>query len=655
MSDENSPVTAETAAKTETAKTVPASAERNAQTTNTPLKTIETTKEEDLEDEEYEVEYVYEDEDEEISEEVIEVDEESDPTERQQETLPLDDEEDDVVEVYDEYDEDEEAVDDAEFDRIANRIDELLSKTSTLQAHTTPTLSAAALSSEPMSEDEEEEEGDLEEEVEAAPAVSVETTQPTIAEKPSIPVETEKTTETVVETNKQPQPAETISSPTETSQKEKEEVEVVDDKEYEVEYVDEEEEEEEVVKEIIEDDEKPQSPPIKKASPPIERSSTVEDSSNSSLPGQLRHVNNQWNISDLQDEEMLDTSKSDNEELNRDETMTPVGDNLEAIKEEEDIAEVPASTSKEAFFEQSEPREMPRSVVNRLGHQSLSEAMADEDEVNEIEIALEDWKEGDLEGVPEEEEDEIEAEEEDENDEVDPVMPDNLLLHANDQALHWAAAENHEEVVATLLDHNADVLLETRDGVTAGELAAIRKNKYIAEALQDFEQSELKILAETAMESTVQTVVNQNETKSKTVEPENNENVASSQSATEKTPDQKQEIKRNLSEEEIESRKEEAREIVINAIDAALARDIGKLMSRPANSAPENELRKRPVVFPEIDENDVVATLAQNDNTPQTSENTVNQAEVNAHNIVMSIAVAAAIFFFFKLMWYFSS
>lgn len=177
----------------------------------------------------------------------------------------------------------------------------------------------------------------------------------------------------------------------------------------------------------------------------------------------------------------------------------------------------------------------------------------------------------------------------------------------------------------------------------------------IAEALQDFEQSELKILAETAMESTVQTVVNQNETKSKTVEPENNENVASSQSATEKTPDQKQEIKRNLSEEEIESRKEEAREIVINAIDAALARDIGKLMSRPANSAPENELRKRPVVFPEIDENDVVATLAQNDNTPQTSENTVNQAEVNAHNIVMSIAVAAAIFFFFKLMWYFSS
>ncbi len=113
--------------------------------------------------------------------------------------------------------------------------------------------------------------------------------------------------------------------------------------------------------------------------------------------------------------------------------MTPVGDNLEAIKEEEDIAEVPASTSKEAFFEQSEPREMPRSVVNRLGHQSLSEAMADEDEVNEIEIALEDWKEGDLEGVPEEEEDEIEAEEEDENDEVDPVMPDNLLLHANDQ------------------------------------------------------------------------------------------------------------------------------------------------------------------------------------------------------------------------------
>lgn len=45
--------------------------------------------------------------------------------------------------------------------------------------------------------------------------------------------------------------------------------------------------------------------------------------------------------------------------------------------------------------------------------------------------------------------------------------------------MHWAAAENHEEVVATLLDHNADVLLETRDGVTAGELAAIRKNEYV--------------------------------------------------------------------------------------------------------------------------------------------------------------------------------
>lgn len=30
-----------------------------------------------------------------------------------------------------------------------------------------------------------------------------------------------------------------------------------------------------------------------------------------------------------------------------------------------------------------------------------------------------------------------------------------------------------------LLDHGADVLLETRDGVTAGELAAIRKNRQV--------------------------------------------------------------------------------------------------------------------------------------------------------------------------------
>ena len=42
--------------------------------------------------------------------------------------------------------------------------------------------------------------------------------------------------------------------------------------------------------------------------------------------------------------------------------------------------------------------------------------------------------------------------------------------------MHWAAAENHGQVVATLLDQNVDVLLETRDGVTPGELAAIRRN-----------------------------------------------------------------------------------------------------------------------------------------------------------------------------------
>lgn len=104
-----------------------------------------------------------------------------------------------------------------------------------------------------------------------------------------------------------------------------------------------------------------------------------------------------------------------------------------AIKEEETIIET--GDSKEPFFEQTEPREMPARTVNRFTAQTLSEAMADEEEVNEIEIALEDWKEGDLEGVLEEEE---EMEEEDENDEVDPVMPDNLLLHANDQVcLHF--------------------------------------------------------------------------------------------------------------------------------------------------------------------------------------------------------------------------
>ena len=58
----------------------------------------------------------------------------------------------------------------------------------------------------------------------------------------------------------------------------------------------------------------------------------------------------------------------------------------------------------------------------------LSEAMEDEGEVNEIEIALEDWN-----GI---------EEKEDDNDEVDELMPDNLLLHANDQVskyiLVWA-------------------------------------------------------------------------------------------------------------------------------------------------------------------------------------------------------------------------
>lgn len=126
---------------------------------------------------------------------------------------------------------------------------------------------------------------------------------------------------------------------------------------------------------------------------------------------------------------VIESPKSEPEEVTRGaDSATPVL-TLGAIKEEESIAE--ADNDKEAlFFEQVEPREMPARTVNRFTAQTLSEAMADEDEVNEIEIALEDWKEGDLEGVQEEEE---ELEEEDENDEVDPVMPDNLLLHANDQ------------------------------------------------------------------------------------------------------------------------------------------------------------------------------------------------------------------------------
>lgn len=234
---------------------------------------------------------MYEDEEEEAtSGEVIEVDEESDPTERQQETLPLDDDDEEVVEVYEDYDEEEEVVDDAEFDRIANRIDELLSKTSTLQANTTPTLSAAALASQPISEiSEVEKEKQVDEQTTTPVLVEV---QPFSPEKSSVPNDSETPVSAVVETK--PQPVEAISKPTEKVAEEEE----VDDEEYEVEYVDEEEEE---VVEVAETS----LPPPKKTSPPIERSSTVEDSEGLSLPGQLRHFNNQLNISDLQDEEEL--------------------------------------------------------------------------------------------------------------------------------------------------------------------------------------------------------------------------------------------------------------------------------------------------------------------------------------------------------------
>lgn len=187
----------------------------------------------------------------------------------------------------------------------------------------------------------------------------------------------------------------------------------------------------------------------------------------------------------------------------------------------------------------------------------------------------------------------------------------------------------------------------------------------IAEALHDFEDSELKVLAEAAaMEQTVVPPVEptvpakQEEPKLEVLEEKVNESVLPPQQSapsTETPPSKEKEIKRELSVEEIESRKEEAREIVINAIDAALARDIGKLMSRPNIAAStENELRQRPIVLDDFDEdNEETGAAKSNESSTVTIEETAN--EVNVHNVVISLAVAAAIFFFFKLMWYFSS
>jgi len=117
-------------------------------------------------------------------------------------------------------------------------------------------------------------------------------------------------------------------------------------------------------------------------------------------------------------------------------------------------------------------------------------------------------------------------------------------------------------------------------------------------------------------------------------------------------------IERKFSDAEIEARKEEAREIVMNAIDAALARDTNRLGAlRPAPlplTSDINELRKRAIAADQFDEEEEdegpVASIPRTGLLAPPKEQTST-----AHNLVMSLVVAAVIFILLKLMFYKSS
>ena len=205
----------------------------------------------EFDDEEYEVEY----EDEEFGdEEAIEVDDE---TEGRPQIMALNDDDEQIE--Y-EYEDEEVEVDDAEYDRIANKIDELLNKTNSLKQDSPPSVPvapAAEYSSAPT-------------QLESSPAI----------QNPTKSDQIEQAEQTKVENKTVIQKVEKADDVKEIEEAEKSEHEM-------------------------------QLPPqvAKRTSPPIERSSTVEDGSNLSPPGQLRHVHNQWNISDLNDEENFSVNK----------------------------------------------------------------------------------------------------------------------------------------------------------------------------------------------------------------------------------------------------------------------------------------------------------------------------------------------------------
>ena len=104
-------------------------------------------------------------------------------------------------------------------------------------------------------------------------------------------------------------------------------------------------------------------------------------------------------------------------------------------------------------------------------------------------------------------------------------------------------------------------------------------------------------------------------------------------------------IERQLSKAEIEARKEEAREIVINAIDAALARDLSRLMDEKLQLGESSTgLRKRTLVLGELDE----------DNESSTNVTQQRAAEgTGAQNLVLSLSLAAVMFIILKLLYYY--
>ncbi|KAJ6215951.1 hypothetical protein RDWZM_010451 [Blomia tropicalis] len=584
----------------------------------------------------------------------------------------------------------------------------------------------------------------------------------------------------------------------------------------------------------------------------MERAITMDDNLSSPLSplGQLRHAQNKWNISDLNDDELLATSSKDLPDSDT-EIESGLGGgadvgqhnvvmvtNLDAITEEDgELSNGNSVSIRPTTIQQSRQQLQP--------HQTLCDVLADDDEVNEIEIALEDggWRDYSSNYLVEEndlEDEELElAMEEDDSDRYDSAMPDNLLLNANDQieqidlpmtpaipmspiglnpgspqmrpispssmiltkvrqcvitgqlqqletlldatpnffidailkagwtalmyasyrgypdiveyclkrgsdsnyhkefftslmavcssmnpnegllllcidlllehganvnavdkfgcsalhyaarfgrtlltkslcengaiinhvnrngwsALHWAAAENHGYVVATLLDQNIDLTLKTRDGVTASQLASIRKNHdvsvaiYIAEALLEVEKSEnetnTKIVSDMEIPNRSKRSIDnemvemENKLKSVNIDKDNDQNM-------------------------LETRKEEAREIVINAIDAALARDLSRLMSNTnTNSSLESEdkmeiaglkpgetcaeLRKRLVESTEFDHDDediVENVLGRDDRLALIRQQSHGDSQFN---ILFVLILAFALFIILKFMFWLKS